>query len=113
MTAPSTIEARSLYRSLLRQGKQFANYNFREYAIRRTKDSFRSAQKETDERRRQELMQKGLKELQMLKVRTVQLKQAATCADLPLATDGCLTVLPARQAGGRGRQDRQAEGKFW
>ncbi|QIW99299.1 hypothetical protein AMS68_004817 [Peltaster fructicola] len=71
MAAPSAIEARSLYRSLLRQGKQFANYNFRDYTIRRTKDAFRAAEKETDERRRQDLMQNGLKELQMLKRQTV------------------------------------------
>jgi hypothetical protein len=57
------------YRSLLRQGGQFASYNFREYAKRRTRDAFRDYQKESEERRIQELMQKGLKELQMLKVR--------------------------------------------
>lgn len=57
------------YRSLLRQGGQFAAYNFREYAKRRTRDSFREHQNETEERQIQELVQKGLKELQMLKVR--------------------------------------------
>ena len=57
------------YRSLLRQSSQFAAYNFREYAKRRTRDAFREHQKEGEERRIQELMQKGLKELQMLKVR--------------------------------------------
>lgn len=57
------------YRSLLRQSSQFAAYNFREYAKRRTRDAFREHQKEAEERRVQELMQKGLKELQMLKVR--------------------------------------------
>jgi hypothetical protein len=61
--------ARFQYRSLLRQSRQFASYNFREYAKRRTRDSFHEHQKETDERRIQELMQRGLKELQMLKVR--------------------------------------------
>lgn len=57
------------YRSLLRQSSQFAAYNFREYAKRRTRDAFRDHQAEAEERRIQELMQKGLKELQMLKVR--------------------------------------------
>ena len=55
-------------RSLLRTSNQFAAYNFREYARRRTKDAFRECQKEQDERRIQDFMQKGLKELQMLKV---------------------------------------------
>ncbi|CAO2657408.1 Nn.00g035340.m01.CDS01 [Neocucurbitaria sp. VM-36] len=62
-------QVRSLYRSLLRQSSQFAAYNFREYAKRRTRDSFRENQSVTEERRIQELMQKGLKELQMLKFR--------------------------------------------
>ena len=52
----------------MRQSKQFAAYNFREYARRRTVDAFREAKTEGDERKVQELMQKGLKELQVLKV---------------------------------------------
>ncbi len=70
MSNAAGAEARSLYRSLLRQSNQFAAYNFREYAKRRTKDAFREHMAEADERRIQELMQKGLKELQVLKVRT-------------------------------------------
>ncbi|PSN60717.1 hypothetical protein BS50DRAFT_578907 [Corynespora cassiicola Philippines] len=64
-------QVRSLYRSLLRQSGQFSAYNFREYARRRTRDSFRDNRGEADERKVQELMQKGLKELQMLKRQTV------------------------------------------
>lgn len=52
----------------MRQSKQFAAYNFREYAKRRTVDAFREARSESDARKVQELMQKGLKELQVLKV---------------------------------------------
>jgi hypothetical protein len=52
----------------LRQGNQFAAYNFREYAKRRTRDGFRQHQSESEERRIQELVQEGLKSLQMLKV---------------------------------------------
>ena len=59
----------SKYRSLLRQSNQFAAYNFREYAKRRTRDSFRDNQGVTEETQIHELMQKGMKELQMLKVR--------------------------------------------
>jgi hypothetical protein len=71
MAANATAyEARSLFRSLMRQGNQFAAYNFREYARRRTRDAFRAASAESDERKVQELMQKGLKELQILKVGT-------------------------------------------
>ncbi|KAK4133359.1 hypothetical protein BT67DRAFT_442805 [Trichocladium antarcticum] len=61
----------SLYRQLLRQGNQFDAYNFREYAKRRAGDAFRENKGVDDPRRIQELMQKGLKDLQMLKRQTV------------------------------------------
>ncbi|KAL2692591.1 hypothetical protein IWX47DRAFT_167610 [Phyllosticta citricarpa] len=64
----TAMQARSLYRSLLRQARQFAAYNFREYALRRTRDAFRENQKLKDDRAIQEAIQKGLKELQVLKV---------------------------------------------
>ncbi|KIX92211.1 uncharacterized protein Z520_12092 [Fonsecaea multimorphosa CBS 102226] len=67
----SAFSVRSLYRSLLREGNKFANYNFRMYARRRTRDAFHEHQHERDPRRIQEFMQKGLKELQMLKRQTV------------------------------------------
>ncbi|KAF2225262.1 hypothetical protein BDZ85DRAFT_90941 [Elsinoe ampelina] len=71
MSSASAYEVRSLYRSLLRTGRQFANYNFREYAKRRTRDAFRQYATISDERRIQELMQNGIRELQMLKRQTV------------------------------------------
>ncbi|KAI1452611.1 hypothetical protein F4805DRAFT_446899 [Annulohypoxylon moriforme] len=64
-------QARSLYRQLLRQGEQFEAYNFREYAKRRTKDAFRDSIDVHDPREIQTLIQKGLKELQMMKRQTV------------------------------------------
>ncbi|KAI9720325.1 MAG: hypothetical protein M1828_005709 [Chrysothrix sp. TS-e1954] len=65
------FQARSLYRSLLRQSSQFAAYNFREYAKRRTKDAFREHHEEHDERKVQDLIQRGLTELQVMKRQTV------------------------------------------
>ncbi|KZF19303.1 iron-sulfur cluster biosynthesis protein Isd11 [Xylona heveae TC161] len=67
----TAFQARSLYRSLLRQSKQFAAYNFREYAKRRAIDAFHEHRAETDPRRVQELIQKGLKDLQVLKRQTI------------------------------------------
>lgn len=64
-------QARSLYRQLLRQGAQFDAYNFREYARRRTRDAFKEHKDVQDPRQIQELLQKGLKDLQMLKRQTV------------------------------------------
>ncbi|KAK4609084.1 LYR motif-containing protein 4 [Fulvia fulva] len=71
MSSSAGLEVRSLYRSLLRTSRQFAAYNFREYAKRRTRDAFRDSKTVTDERQIQELVQKGLKELQILKRQTV------------------------------------------
>lgn len=52
----------------MRQSTQFSNYNFREYARRKTRDSFREHQNESDDRRIQELIQSGLQDLRLLKV---------------------------------------------
>jgi len=67
----TAFQARSLFRSLLRQSSQFSNYNFREYARRKTRDSFREHQNESEERRIQELIQTGLQDLRLLKRQTV------------------------------------------
>jgi len=71
LSGDTAFQARSLFRQLLRQSSQFANYNFREYARRRTKDAFRAHQHGAEERQVQELIQRGLKELRMMKRQTV------------------------------------------
>jgi hypothetical protein len=88
---------RQQYRQLLRQGNQFAAYNFREYAKRRTRDAFRENKNVEDPRRVQELVQKGLKDLQMLKVR-MHLAGTRDVADLwgfDAAANGYQPILPA------------------
>ena len=82
MSNPTAYEVRSLYRSLLRTSRQFAAYNFREYAKRRTRDAFREHSTVTDVRQIQELMQKGLRELQVLKVSEIY--DWMRCRDLSL-----------------------------
>jgi len=97
MSIPSAVEVRSLYRSLLRQANQFASYNFREYAKRRTKDAFREHAAETDPRQRQELMQRGIKDLQMMKVRHT----SRLLGSEALAGQACVELgqlLPGRRA---------------
>ncbi|KAI1171286.1 hypothetical protein F4777DRAFT_64545 [Nemania sp. FL0916] len=64
-------QARSLYRQLLRTSNGFQAYNFREYAKRRTRDAFREAKNTEDPRQIQDLIQKGLKELQIMKRQTI------------------------------------------
>ena len=56
------------FRSLLRQSRQFASYNFREYAKRRTKDRFRQNQGITDQKKMENLMREATVGLQVLKV---------------------------------------------
>ncbi|KAJ5930641.1 hypothetical protein N7466_006134 [Penicillium verhagenii] len=65
------FQVRSLFRSLMRQSTQFSNYNFREFARRKTRDSFREHQNESEDRRIQELIQTGLQELRLLKRQTI------------------------------------------
>jgi hypothetical protein len=64
----NTVSVIIQFRSLLRQSSQFSNFNFRDYARRKTRDSFREHKNETEERRIQELIQDGLKNLRLLKV---------------------------------------------
>ncbi|KAF7717296.1 Complex 1 LYR family protein [Penicillium ucsense] len=71
MQRETAFQVRSLFRSLMRQSSQFSNYNFREYARRKTRDSFREHKAETEERRIQELIQDGLQNLRLLKRQTV------------------------------------------
>ncbi|EGP82784.1 uncharacterized protein MYCGRDRAFT_51114 [Zymoseptoria tritici IPO323] len=103
MASTTAFEVRSLYRSLLRTSRQFAAYNFREYAKRRTRDAFREHSTESDARRIQELTQKGLKELQILKRQTVvsQFFQLDR-----LVVEGGKT---GKQTGGRGDIVRQKD----
>ena len=42
MAAPSRASTLALYRSLLRTGSSFSNYNFRDYAVRSVRDRFRA-----------------------------------------------------------------------
>ncbi|KAI4209466.1 MAG: hypothetical protein LQ351_007597 [Letrouitia transgressa] len=66
-----TDQEKKKFRSLLRQSAHFASYNFREYARRRTRDAFREHAAEDDERAVQELVQRGLRELAVMKRQTV------------------------------------------
>ncbi|CAO3598061.1 unnamed protein product [Absidia cylindrospora] len=66
MANPRT-QALSLYRDLLRHGNKFSSYNFRAYAIRRSKDAFRSNQNEVDPSAIAQLLKKGESELQVVK----------------------------------------------
>ena len=40
MSAPSRTAVLGLYRTLIRSGAKFVNYNFREYTLRRVREGF-------------------------------------------------------------------------
>jgi hypothetical protein len=98
---------------MLRQGEQFSAYNFREYAKRRTRDAFRENMSVQDPRKVQELVQKGLKDLQMMKVLLLAIRPGPTLrppffafhADPRHSTEtNChRTVLPNRSISSRNR----------
>lgn len=58
------------YRSLLRTSNNFSAYNFREYAKRRTRDSFRSHQHESDPEKINSLVKRAEEDLKMLQRQT-------------------------------------------
>ncbi|KAF8985460.1 LYR motif-containing protein 4 [Entomortierella lignicola] len=57
----------SLYRSLLHHSSRFAAYNFRDYAIRRTRDAFQAAKNETDPAKIETLIHKAQQQLEVVK----------------------------------------------
>ena len=61
------MQAINLYRNLLRYGKKFSNYNFREYALRRTREDFRLNRGVTDPSKIADLIASGRKELDIVK----------------------------------------------
>lgn len=63
-------DIRKLYKALLRHGSKFSDYNFREYAIRRTRDAFRANMSETDREVVNKLYYDGLNNLAVVKRQT-------------------------------------------
>ncbi|KAJ4464738.1 hypothetical protein C8J55DRAFT_566643 [Lentinula edodes] len=64
---PSRRAILSLYHSTLRTSKSFSSYNFRNYFIRRTKDTFRAIQSESDPARMQSQYSEAVRELSVLR----------------------------------------------
>lgn len=56
-----------LYKSLLREGKKFSNYNFRMYALRRVRDNFKENISESNPQKISEFVAFGKKNLETLK----------------------------------------------
>ncbi|KAK3284965.1 hypothetical protein CYMTET_7412 [Cymbomonas tetramitiformis] len=66
MSAPTAVQAKSLFRALLREGKRFQHYNVREYTLRRARESFRQYQN-ADEALAAEAFTKGKQDFELTK----------------------------------------------
>ncbi|KAH9474748.1 LYR motif-containing protein 4 [Psilocybe cubensis] len=64
---PSRQAILSLYHNMLRTSQSFSSYNFREYFVRRTKDTFRAIQNESDPERVRSLYSDAVRESTVLR----------------------------------------------
>ncbi|CAI9740415.1 Hypothetical predicted protein [Octopus vulgaris] len=60
----------TLYKKMLRESQKFQTYNFRMYALRRTKDAFRENISETETSKVEKLIEKAEANLQVLQRQT-------------------------------------------
>ncbi|XP_071784638.1 LYR motif-containing protein 4-like [Asterias amurensis] len=67
----------TLYRQMLKESRKFTGYNYREYALRRTKDAFKENKTLTDEVEIKAFIKKAEKNLEIIK-RQVALSQLYT-----------------------------------
>ncbi|XP_023935193.1 LYR motif-containing protein 4B [Bicyclus anynana] len=61
------IQVLSLYKSLIKESKKFANYNFRSYALRRVRDAFRESKSITDPKLLKKEFEYGKENLEIIK----------------------------------------------
>ncbi|KAJ7507306.1 hypothetical protein B0H11DRAFT_2169757 [Mycena galericulata] len=66
-TPPSRRSILSLYSMMLRTSRSFSSYNFRTYFVRRTKETFRILQNETDGAKIKSMYSDAVAELTVLR----------------------------------------------
>ncbi|KAM8822072.1 LYR motif-containing protein 4 [Synchiropus splendidus] len=66
MAASGRAQVLCLYRSLLKESRRFPSYNYRTYAVRRVRDSFRANKKVEDPKAVEKLMMEGRESLMMI-----------------------------------------------
>ncbi|RPA79666.1 hypothetical protein BJ508DRAFT_415818 [Ascobolus immersus RN42] len=71
MSTPNSAAVRSLYRSILRTGHSFANYNFRSHAHRLASHRFHEHAGEKDPAKIKEFYEDGVQNLKLLKRQTI------------------------------------------
>ncbi|KAJ3500612.1 hypothetical protein NLJ89_g9718 [Agrocybe chaxingu] len=67
MGTPSRQAILTLYHNMLRTSHSFSSYNFREYFVQRTKDTFRKIQNESDPEKVRSLYSEAVKDNTVLR----------------------------------------------
>jgi len=67
VAAPSPTRTRELFRTLLREGRKFSNYNVREYVKRRTIEGFKENKNVSDPSALAAAYDYGVKQLEIVK----------------------------------------------
>ncbi|CAI4060018.1 hypothetical protein N7582_001516 [Saccharomyces uvarum] len=71
VTAPTRGQVLSLYKQFIKNSNQFNNYNFRQYFLRRTRDTFRDNVNQKDPKVLMNLFKDAKNELGVLKRQSV------------------------------------------
>ncbi|XP_058485046.1 LYR motif-containing protein 4 [Solea solea] len=66
MSASSRAQVISLYRTMMRESSKFSSYNYRNYALRRVRDAFRSNRNVEDPKTVERLMDEGQRTLALI-----------------------------------------------
>ncbi|XP_067857888.1 LYR motif-containing protein 4 [Heptranchias perlo] len=67
MAVPASTQVLSLYRVMLKESKKFSSYNYRTFAIRRIKDTFRENKNVTNPEVIQELIEKAKDNVEIIR----------------------------------------------
>ncbi|XP_041039433.1 LYR motif-containing protein 4 isoform X3 [Carcharodon carcharias] len=72
MAGPSSRQVLSLYRVMLKESKKFSSYNYRTFALRRIKDTFRENKNVTNPEVIQELIEKAEANTEVIRRQVVE-----------------------------------------
>ncbi|XP_078395702.1 LYR motif-containing protein 4-like [Cetorhinus maximus] len=67
MAGPTSRQVLSLYRVMLKESKKFSSYNYRTFALRRIKDTFRENKNVTNPEVIQELIEKAKANIEVIR----------------------------------------------
>ncbi|CCH60919.1 hypothetical protein TBLA_0D04220 [Henningerozyma blattae CBS 6284] len=71
MPAPSRLQVLSLYKQLIKNANHFSDYNFRNYFLRRTRDTFKANKSLQDQAKLENFYKQGINDLGVLKRQSI------------------------------------------